>query len=40
MTKSRNYGLDVARVVAIIGVIIMHVVGAGGGIELFSIRIN
>lgn len=39
MTKSRNYGLDVARVVAIIGVIIMHLVGAGG-IELFSIRIN
>ena len=30
MTKSRNYGLDVARVVAIIGVIILHLVRAGG----------
>ena len=31
--KSRNYGLDIARIVAIIGIITLHINGAGGIID-------
>lgn len=39
MIKNRNYGLDVARVTAILGVIILHIVVAGGT-GRFSFRLS
>ena len=35
--RKRNLGLDIARVIAILGVIVLHINGAGGGLNAASI---
>lgn len=38
--KIRNYGLDVARILAILGIIILHINGVGGGLSSASTSIK